>query len=88
MASALSILADMLINLCMVLIFGALLLAISLKLALICAIFFRRNVCRNKNAPRLVAPAARYTALNRNAVACLASRAETTARECPALSGV
>ena len=45
MASALSILADMLINLCMVLIFGELLLAISLKLALICAIFFRRNVC-------------------------------------------
>jgi subfamily B ATP-binding cassette protein MsbA len=40
MASALSILANMLINLCMVLIFGALLLAISLKLALICAVFF------------------------------------------------
>jgi subfamily B ATP-binding cassette protein MsbA len=40
MASALSILADMLINLCMVLIFGALLLAISLKLALVCVVFF------------------------------------------------
>ena len=40
MASALSTLADMLINLCMVLIFGALLLAISLKLALVCAVFF------------------------------------------------
>jgi ATP-binding cassette, subfamily B, bacterial MsbA len=40
MASALSTLADMLINLCMVLIFGALLLAISLKLALVCAFFF------------------------------------------------
>ena len=40
MASALSILADMLIDLCMVLIFGALLLAISLKLALVCVVFF------------------------------------------------
>ena len=40
MASALSTLAEMLINLCMVLIFGGLLLAISLKLTLICAVFF------------------------------------------------
>jgi subfamily B ATP-binding cassette protein MsbA len=40
MASALSTLADMLIDLCMVLIFGVLILAISLKLALVCAVFF------------------------------------------------
>ena len=40
MASALSILSDMLIDLCMVLILGALLLAISLKLALVCVVFF------------------------------------------------
>jgi ATP-binding cassette, subfamily B, bacterial MsbA len=40
MASGLSTLAEMLINLCVVLIFGGLLLAISLKLTLICAVFF------------------------------------------------
>jgi ATP-binding cassette, subfamily B, bacterial MsbA len=40
MALALSTLADMLIDLCMVLIFGVLILAISLKLALVCAVFF------------------------------------------------
>jgi ATP-binding cassette, subfamily B, bacterial MsbA len=40
MASALSTLAEMLISLCVVLIFGGLLLAISLKLTFICAVFF------------------------------------------------
>ena len=40
MASGLSTLAEMLINLCVVLIFGGLLLAISFKLTLICAVFF------------------------------------------------
>jgi len=40
MASALSLLADMLINVCMVVIFGTLLLVLSWKLALVCALFF------------------------------------------------
>jgi ATP-binding cassette, subfamily B, bacterial MsbA len=40
MASALSTLGDMLIDLCMVLIFAVLLLSISLKLTLVCGVFF------------------------------------------------